>query len=350
MLDLTGPPRAWPERLGRGFAAAQERAARTPGCWDSAPSRGDEALRDRVAELAGLDSDGRERLVITGGIRQFAALWAGRTRVAVVEEPTFSDVPLVLGGASEVRRAPWERLADAAAGAGRVTFWLTSPLRNPDGRSLTQAERTRLAALAAAGHEVVVNQVYRWYAPTGCVTPDGAWSATSLSKLTGGGTRLGWAAGPSPEAAEAAAQSWRMPGPATVWQRTWALFLDRPTVAALLAECVEPVAAARRAFAARAAELLGWACDGEGLSLALAGTGLAEEALVARLAEAGVRANPGTAFGMPCPSVRLAFTGIGPADAVRAAERVAHLLARHPDLELTPWTATPSTPLEGRAA
>jgi hypothetical protein len=325
--------------LAGAFRDAQDWASRTPGCWNSAPPQGDPQLLDRLEELAVVDAGGRERLLVTGGVRQFAALWAGRTRLSVVEQPTFADVPYILGGASEVRLTGWEDLEEEAAHCTEpATFWVTSPLRNPDGRTLSKAEEGLLSRLPPAGHQVVVNQVYRWYAPEACRVPEGAWSLSSLSKLVGGGSRLGWAVGPDPAATMDLARRWRMPGPATVWQRTWARFLSPATVAALLAECVEPVAAARHAFAARAAELLGWECDGPGMSLALTGAEDAEGALLQALARCGVQANPGSAFALPS-GVRLAFTGVDTSGAEQCAERIARLLLARPELALTPCAA-----------
>ncbi|TWG02923.1 hypothetical protein FHX80_111335 [Streptomyces brevispora] len=192
-LDLTGPPRPWPHALVRRFGAAHDRALDRADCWATPPAEGDPELLERLAGLFGAPPG---RTVVTGGVRQFAGSWAGRTRTALVERPGFADIGQVLAGPATVRALPWEELPGAARDCPEpVTVWVTSPYRNPDGRSLDTAGRAALAELARAGHQVVVNQVYRWYAPPEELPP-GCWGTTSLAKLCGGGSRLGWATVP----------------------------------------------------------------------------------------------------------------------------------------------------------
>ncbi|WP_431043052.1 aminotransferase class I/II-fold pyridoxal phosphate-dependent enzyme [Streptomyces sp. P1-3] len=321
MLDLTGPPRPWPQALVRRFGAAHDRALERPDRWGTPPPHGDPALLERLAELFGAPLG---RTVVTGGVRQFAGGWAGRTRTALVERPGFADIGLVLAGVAAVRALPWEELPGAARGsAERVTVWVTSPYRNPDGRSLDAAGRAALTELARAGHHVVVNQVYRWFAPPEELPP-GCWGVTSLAKLCGGGSRLGWATVPDEDTVP---PTLRGSGPATVWQRAWAGFLDRPTLASLYRSCVEPTLESRQIFTDRLGELLGWEFTGGGMSLLLSWRGAAEEQVLATLAEQELMVGPGSAFDADRGSVRLAFSGIDTAGAVLAADRVARLAA-----------------------
>ncbi|MCQ1575861.1 aminotransferase class I/II-fold pyridoxal phosphate-dependent enzyme [Streptomyces parvus] len=312
-LDLTGPPRPWPHALVRRFGAAHDRALDRADCWATPPAEGDPELLERLAGLFGAPPG---RTVVTGGVRQFAGSWAGRTRTALAERPGFADIGQVLAGTATVRALPWDELPGAARSCPEpVTVWVTSPYRNPDGRSLDTAGRTALAELARAGHQVVVNQVYQWYAPPEELPP-GCWGTTSLAKLCGGGSRLGWATVPD---GDTALPALRGSGPATTWQRAWAGFLDRTTLASLHHACIEPTLEARRAFTDRVGDLLGWEFPGGGMSLSLYWHGAAEDRVMAEFAEQEVRVGPGSAFDGQPGSVRLAFTGVDTAEATRAA-------------------------------
>ncbi|MFD5315830.1 pyridoxal phosphate-dependent aminotransferase [Streptomyces sp. NPDC127098] len=325
MIDLTGPPRPWPDRLAARFVDAQSRALGMPGAWSSPPPRGEPALLERLAELFGADT---ERTVVTGGVRQFAAAWTPLGTEAVVEAPSFLDIPELLGMGGRVRQVAWNAMAEAASRAtGLTTLWVTTPFRNPDGLTVKEPLAADLGRLAARGHRVVVNQVYRWFAPDGAVppVPVGAWTVTSLAKAAGGGSRLGWVTAPC---AAAVSRDLTALGPPTAWQRAWAAFLRPRTFAALRSACVEPTQDARRAFTSRAADLLGWHVAGGGPSLLLECEGTDERRAVAALTDAGLRVSPGAAFGAPRPSVRLAFSGTDPAGATTAAECFAALAGR----------------------
>ncbi|SEF68031.1 DNA-binding transcriptional regulator, MocR family, contains an aminotransferase domain [Actinacidiphila yanglinensis] len=320
MIDLTGPLRPWSARLAERFARCLAGGARTRSWWRPPAPRGEPELLDRLAELFGSPP---ERTVVTGGVRQFATSWAVRTGPAAVEAPTFADIPQILGAGLPVRRVPWRELTGGAAGPPG-TIWLTSPFRNPDGRSLTAGETEAVGRLAGQGHTVVVNQVYRWFHAAGPApaAPDGAWTVTSFAKMAGGGLRLGWAVAPRPDAVPRTLTS---DGPPTAWQRACAGFLDEATLRALRADCVEPTTEARQAFAARACELTGRGVPGGGLSAVFTCPGSSEAEAVELLARQGLEVSPGSAFGCPAPSVRLAFSGTTAAQAVRAAETMARL-------------------------
>jgi DNA-binding transcriptional MocR family regulator len=324
-----------------GFSEALGVALATPDRWSTPQPFGDRALLDRLGELFGAP-EGRTH--VTGGVRSFASAWAGRTRTAIVEQPSFSEIPEILAKAGPVRRESWERMAQAAAeSAEPATVWLTTPARNPDGRSLDSDGLDVLEGLARAGHSVVVNQIYRWFEPA-VPAPAGVWTVTSLAKLCGGGSRIGWAVSPTDDPTDVAL---RACAPATVWQRAWASFLSERVVAALRADCVEPSVDARAACVDRLAQLLGWELPGAGLSVVLAcsrpapldsaagGDSSSEAGELSRLAEAGILASPGAAFGMPVASIRLAFSGVDAAQAREAADRIAGLV-EHRALSLQP--------------
>jgi DNA-binding transcriptional MocR family regulator len=247
-----------------------------------------------------------------------------------VEAPSFSDVPAILAAAARSDRGDWNTL-DGRLPHG--TVWVTDPYRNPDGSCLDPEVRRHLATLASAGHTVVVNQVYRWYLPSGTtpVVPVGAWSVTSLAKFFGGGSRLGWTTAPE---GVAVAPALLVAGPAKPWQRAWAAFLDARTVEQMRTACIEPTLAARAAFTAHVGNLLGWEFVGGGPSVHLRCDGSGEQHTVEALLGAGVLVSPGSAFDAPVPSVRLAFSGTDEAGARAAAEQIATL---SPRCGLNPW-------------
>lgn len=322
-IDLTGPQRPWPGRLVSRFAAAQEAAVRGRGAWGPPAPGGDRRLLDRLCGDLGAPEG---RTSVTAGVRAFAGGWAGQTRHVLVERPGFAPLPGLLGAAgTRVRQLPWHELVrEARASVEPATLWVTSPGRNPDGRTLTAAEAEELSGIARRGHHVVSNRVYRWFSGPGPEVP-GGWSVHSLSKVAGGGARLGWVVGP--EGAEHPPRV-RLTGPATVWQRAWAEFLTPGTLDALVRECAEPTVEARRAFVASVRSALGWYERDEvgGVAVLLGLRGLAEDAAIALFAEHGVRVSPGSAFGAPGPAVRLAFSGVTPRQATDAAELVARLM------------------------
>ncbi|MER7584416.1 hypothetical protein [Kitasatospora sp. NPDC097691] len=326
MLDLTGPQRPWSDRLLTGFGRAQQTALHSRGAWGPPRPGGDLLLLERLAELFEAPPD---RVTVTAGVRALAAVWdtAGG---CLVERPGFLPIPELLGDRNPVRQMPWaDMFATARASAVPLTLWLTTPGRNPDGRSLSASEFALVRELTAAGHRVVVNRVYRWFAgpdhgvPSGAHADGGSWSVDSLSKLCGGGSRLGWVTGPEGVDHPAAL---RAAGPATIWQRSWASFLGAATLRSLHAQCVEPTLAARRAFLARVRETLDWSDHGlAGTSLSVAVPGVGERAAVAVFERHGLRVSPGSAFGLGGTVVRLAFSGVSESEAAAAADIVTRL-------------------------
>lgn len=317
MIDLTGPPRSWSPRLAQRFARCQQEAFRTPGWWRGPAPFGEPELRDRLAELFGTPP---ERTVVTGGVRQFATAWAvvvhggaGGLPAMAVEAPTFSDIPEIVGS---VEARAW---SDLGAVPPAVPLWLTSPFRNPDGRSLEPELISILTNRVAAGAPVVINEVYRWYASPGPV-PEGAWTVTSLAKLAGPGVRLGWFVAPD---AASIARPLTSDGPPTAWQRGWACFLDASTIKALRSDVVEATLDAKRAFLRHLTGTPDW--QGNTPHLTVAHPAMDEPTALRRLADEGVQASPGTAFRTPTAALRLAFSGVTVAEAAAAARVLAQV-------------------------
>lgn len=320
MIDLSGPVRDWSDRLLARFRDCHQNALRSRAWWKPPGWRGEPELLDRLAEMFGNPVD---RTVVNGGVRQFTTSWAVGTAAAVVEAPTFADIPEILGSGARLRRTEWTCLTDGSlADEAPSTIWLTSPFRNPDGRSLDPVLTRAADEATGQGHTVVVNQVYRWFGDicSAPVAPATAWTVTSLAKMAGNGVRLGWATAP---ATDEVTRTLTSDGPPTAWQRAWARFLIPRNLQALWADCVEPTVEARQAFVCRTGELLGWQIHGGGPSLVLDCVDTDEVAAVALLAERGLRVSTGSAFGSPRACVRLSFSGTTVAEAEAAADRVA---------------------------
>jgi DNA-binding transcriptional MocR family regulator len=310
-LDLTGP---WPvpgAECRQLWLAATQRAAAEDAAWLTAFPAGDEQVREHLAALFGTSAD---RLLLTGGIRAGAAALARAARRVLVECPTFAGVPPVFASAGcEVRLAPWSELVAEQRRWSADLTWVTSPGRNPDGRT---APPELLVELAAAGGRVAVNEVYRWFTapaplPVDCLV------VGSTSKLAGGGTRIGWLHQPGGPVDPAPTE--RATAPAHLLQRTWAHFLAAGGLAALDRSTVQPVGRAAAAY--RAAAGLPVRPDAVPFLVLGAAPGVPEAELVAAFERRGLRVGPGAAFHARDPSVRICFTGLTPAEAAEAGER-----------------------------
>ncbi|MFL6130921.1 MAG: aminotransferase class I/II-fold pyridoxal phosphate-dependent enzyme [Mycobacteriales bacterium] len=315
-LDLTGPwPPPGPE-CRRLWLAAAGRAVAEDAAWLTAFPAGDAQVREQLGGLLGTDP---RRLVLTSGIRAGAAALARTARRVLIECPTFAGVPPVFASAGcEVRLRPWEALAGEQRRWSPDLVWLTSPARNPDGRT---APPELLAELAAGGR-VAVNTVYRWFAaparlPAGCVVVGGT------SKLAGGGTRIGWLHHPDGPVDPAPAE--RATAPAHLLQRTWAHFLGADGLAALDRSMVRPVGRAAAAY--RAAAGLPAVPDPVPFLLLDPAPGVSEDDLVAAFGRRGLRVGPGTAFHAPSPTVRVCFARLSEAEAAEAGKRTRALAA-----------------------
>jgi DNA-binding transcriptional MocR family regulator len=315
-LDLTGP---WPvpgAECRRLWLAATELAVAEDPAWMTAFPAGDAHLREHLAGLLGTSAD---RLLLTGGIRAGAAALARVAHRVLFERPTFAGVPPVFTSAGcEVRLAPWEELVAEQRRWSPDLVWVTSPGRNPDGRT---APPELLAELAAGGR-VAVNEVYRWFAapvplPVDCVV------VGSTSKLAGGGARIGWLHRPGPPGEPAPGE--RATAPAHLLQRTWAHYLAGGGLAALDRSMVQPVGRAAAAYRAAA----GLAAEPGAVPFLVLGAapGVTEAELVAGFERHGLRVGPGASFHAADPTVRICFTGLSEAEAADAGERTRALAA-----------------------
>lgn len=313
-IDLTGRQPGWPApatRLwGECVAAAvrDDRHSRTP------PRAGLADLRAELGRRWGTDPD---RMVITTGVRAATALLARPGEVALVESPGFSGIPATLRAVgARVTLMSWERMPAAAAAADGARCWVTSPCRNPDGATLPAGIAEQIGR-----HRLVVNEIYRPYQPHAPAVDAGIRMA-SLSKVAGGGSRLGWLSLPPGE--HDAVLDRHVAWPATLTQLTWTLFLRRGGLDELREEYVVRSATARAAFVAVAGGVLGQgARTAEGCSLLLSTTQV-EVAEVLR--GHGILAGPGPDFLTSPEQVRLCFSDVTPEEAADAGRRIVALV------------------------
>ncbi|MEW2625550.1 hypothetical protein [Streptomyces sp. NPDC048106] len=336
MIDLSGSPAPWPDEATRLWADRVAQAARQADLWTVPAPRGDEVLREALADQLGLSA---EQLTITASLRATALTYARRFGHVVLERPTYPGVlPVLAGAGATVTRASWDELLKGAAGGepGDTVLWLTSPGRNPDGRTLTDQDRRRVAELAAEGYRVVVNETYAWFCGH-AGTPAGADSAGTLHKLRGVGARLGWMAGPG--CFEEAFPELLGTPPSPVWQRAWGLFLQGGGLDLLRAGLLAEVDDAKAAFRDRLASAHGIAFpafDGPNALIPLApeaagappesgppATEQLEEDALAAFREEGFEVVAARHFDAAQPALRATFFGVGAAEAIRFADAVA---------------------------
>ncbi|MBK3571233.1 aminotransferase class I/II-fold pyridoxal phosphate-dependent enzyme [Streptomyces sp. MBT62] len=297
-------------------------ALRAPEAWDTAPRTGIPALREALAAHLAAPVD---RLAVTSGIRgQVPALLAGVDAV-VVERPTFLSVPrLAAQHGVRVELRDWEDILGGERLPGRCLIWVTSPARNPDGRTLTPAEARRLDELAE-DHRVVVNQAYHWCAPD-APQPVRAELVGSLHKVSGGGCAVGWRVSPGGVGPDRPAAG----GPPTAWQLAWASMIGRGGVAAPVRTGLLDPSARAAAFTARPGLPDGVRVrHGAGPSLLLlVPDHVTEDELSTELARQGLSVGLGSAFGQERGAVRLSFTGVSDEDVPACVEGVHKTLAR----------------------
>lgn len=316
-MDLTGPSGGWTAEtramwqrcLGQAFVTA------TGAVWETLPRSGLPELREAFGRKFAADP---AHLRITSGIRsEVATLMAGARRI-VVEQPGFTSIRLLAGQLGyEVVPATWEQLLDGDLLTPDSVMWLTSPARNPDGRTLTTEEAERLDGLSASCRRLVLNMAYYWASPDAPV-PTSATRVGSLHKIAGGGCAVGWVVDPGREPVHRPAGG----GPPTAWQLAWAAFvaeggLDQLAEVGLRAPSRR---CSRLAFQlARESGLR--VAYGAGPSMTIASPHLNEERLLATLAEVGVRAGAGSNFDQP-GQVRLCLTGVMDDDVDVCARRI----------------------------
>ncbi len=325
-FDLTGAPSAWPAGLRSDWADSLREALRADDAWHGPRLRGDPALLEVLGNLHDVEPS---RIIVTSGVRAAVVALAAYSSVALLERPTFAQIPALFHALGvPVRCASWPDLA-ALAPRPRQTIWVTSPARNPDGATIDRCLAGQLCDVAvASGGFMVINETYFWYsdwsAPRGCTR------VGSLSKLVGGGARLGWVIDP-PTAAEPALA--RL-GPATTWQRAWAAFLARTGRDRLTEAFIGPVTDARQAFLAAAGDLAAaHVLPGDGPSVLIPlGRSVSERQAASLLADRGILAGLGRAFLAERPSIRLAFTGLTVSQATAAGHVLGALLRDEPQL------------------
>jgi len=302
-----------------------QEALRSGGVWSTPHPRGEPALLDVLSAMLGVDAD---RIIVTSSLRATAVPLAGHCRAAFVERPTFSGIPETLAAMGPpVKCLNWQDLAGAAAGQDRPLIWVTSPARNPDGATPGIHLLGQLRDAAAAGDGfLVVNETYRWYSRA--AVPDGCVRVGSVSKLAGGGARVGWIIDPPREAERALCRL----GPATLWQRAWASFLGRVGQAYLIEKFIHPVDAARNDFLAQADDYFAdyrARCSGPSVFLPL-GRQVSEEQATSLLETHGILVGPGADFMAEQPSIRLAFTGLAHGQAAQAGRVFSVLMRENP--------------------
>ena len=325
-IDLTGPAGGWTDELRSEWGDVLAASIAGPEAWETSPRTGARPLRTAFAEYLRAPVD---QVAVTTGIRgALPGLLSGARRL-VVERPGFRSVRrLAVESGVETIALTWEEMFDGGHLDDGTVVWLTSPARNPDGRTLTKAEAARLDMLSARCRAIVVNQAYLWCAPQAPV-PREAIRIGSLHKLAGGGVHLGWRISPGGAGPERPACG----GPSTAWQLAWAAFivaggLDRLARRALREpqrRCHEFVTGLRPP----AGVGVSYAC-GPSLLLEMPASWAEDEAGAAFRAE-GLAAGLGAAFDGPRPSLRLCFTGVTDEQvpsAVAAAGRALTRLAR----------------------
>jgi DNA-binding transcriptional MocR family regulator len=309
LLDLTGASALWAEPLLRLWRACTERCLRELDPSMRAPRDGDELLRRELSAYLGTDPS---TLTVTSGVRAAAGALARQCSEVVVERPTFLGVADVLTRQGiRVRFAAWESLAEQLLPASGI--WITSPCRNPDGRTPDAALLASLAALASQGHRVLCDTAFSWFQPQQQLPPAFTRLGT-MHKLAGPGARLGWVT--STDLPQSARAELGAGAPPWQWQRTWGYFIGAGGLAMMCAR-TELTMAARSAFLStlgdRSADLSG-AGPNVLLQVALAG-----ESAVTALRRHGVAVSVGSAFGAGTHSVRVCLDGITPELASQAA-------------------------------
>jgi DNA-binding transcriptional MocR family regulator len=317
--DLASGGLPWPPELRELWDICAARAAAQAG-FDRSVGGGDRALREQVAERHGRHPD---TVTIAASARQVAYALAGERGLAVVERPTYGGITKAMrhAGAGVVPSA-WEDMEDAAAGPPGLA-WLTSPLRNPDGRSLAPGDCARVERLAARGWLVVQNATYAPFQPGWSAAP-GAALAGTFNKLLGRGFGLAWLCSdtPSPGLARLLAAG----RPPAAWQRAMALFMAEGGWDRMQAHVVVRVLAARDAF--RAALGAPAARDWNPFVLQELPGPAERDALLADLRERGIRAKPDTVFELERPAVRYSFFGAAPDLAAACGSAVRECLER----------------------
>jgi DNA-binding transcriptional MocR family regulator len=323
-IDLTGRQPPWPKEASALWHHCLSEALRATTFWRTPPPAGVPALRDRLAVMLGTTPD---HILVTTGVRAAVALLdRARPRPAYVERPGFSGIPHALTTPTEL--VGWSAMGmSGSEPALPARYLITAPCRNPDGADPPPTLLARLDALRRSGHEVVVNEVYRWAVPHQA-EPAADWRVGSLAKVAGGGLRVGWLRG-DPQAVEELTRHHTAVPPAA-WQVAAAKFLEADGLELLNIPYVARPDACRRAFVASATSLVaGTAVTGGGPFVFLP-VPMDETDAVAAIRRRGLLVGPGRDFLGSSPAVRLCFTDVSEDAATAAARRIAPVLNASP--------------------
>jgi len=291
LIDLSGLPPPIPDAAVDLLRRCVLAAADSPDLSEPTSPLGLPALREALATELRCAPD---ELAVTSGVRSGIAVLAPQMRDAVVETPSFEDVPRLLRELGvTVQRRGWE---DIIADRGdQRSLWITHPARNPDGADLDASDLYRIAG--GSWGIVIVNEVYRWHG-SAWAQPPSTWSMVgSLAKVFGPAARIGWIRGPIVPALTNPAL--RMASPAPLLQRAWAGFLRAGGLAILRERAEEE---SRMADAFRSALRLPSA-TGPNVLLPLP-AGWTADAALAALRERHLLASPGAAFGASSTTLR----------------------------------------------
>jgi 2-aminoadipate transaminase len=184
------------------------------------PAEGLYALREQLAQRGRTDgfAQDADEIIVTSGAKQGISLTARATLepgdVAIVESPTFAGLldslrqtgARVIGVPVDENGFDVDRLERLLARHEVKLVALQTACQNPTGRDLSEERRTRLAELAIERNFFILED--RVYADTSFgheptrplreLAPAHVIYINSLSKVVGGGLRLGWVAARGP--------------------------------------------------------------------------------------------------------------------------------------------------------
>jgi histidinol-phosphate/aromatic aminotransferase/cobyric acid decarboxylase-like protein len=304
-VDLSGRQPRWPAAARRLWARCAAEACEDEELWRRPARGGDDRLRAALASRYDLEP---EHLTIVDGVRAAALALAEKHRRVVLHTPAFLGIRAQLDSRATVSCTP---NLDEPLEPGDLLV-LTSPARNPDGMTLGTDDHLAIAGHLDAGVRVLVNETYRDWCPDASRVP-GAETMASFHKVAGVGARLGYVN--SPAFLEDSVPHLAATEPPLIWQRTWALFLERDGMDPLVNTNVVASEKSAQAYDDALAELIDVVRPASGPHRLLPLSDKAPEQAVRRLAEHGYRAVEGTHFAAAVPSLRFCFIGVEPEDA-----------------------------------
>jgi DNA-binding transcriptional MocR family regulator len=288
-----------------------------------------------------------ERVVVTNGsLQAFHFVLSSFSGRVIVERPTYDRPRKVLSGFEEVGLdddgLDVEELARLLGGSGATLLYTIPTFQNPSGVTLSLERRRAVATLAGPGLRVLEDDPYGLVRFDGEPLPtlfelaggEDVVYSSSFSKTVAPGLRVGYVIVPrdlADELEDVVASTYITPS--LVAQATVLEFLRRDLLESNL-ERVRHLLRARRDAMLEALdrELSGsarWSRPEGGYFLWLELAADADAAaLLPRAADRGVTFVPGTDFGGPPNSARLAFSFASPAEIDQGISRLAALLPR----------------------